>query len=484
MLMTFDPNNYIKADSKINKLREGGEDPKKILSKQLKDRGFTDKLSKNSIQAAVFVEYAMTRIAVYQKEEDLWFYNFKSNQYNCLSDSRIRKIFFHIFCEADKNLWNASIEKQYIDYFRRCVSEFTVSGYEPGFLQFTNGILDFSEDDFYFADSSPDYFCQFRVPYAFDENANCPQFMKFLNDIFEKDQERIDLIQEIMGACLLYDDCMQKLVIFLGKGSNGKSLLASVIKNTLGKNNVSAIALDKLSGDRFAKQNLDNKLLNISSETNPEKIYTTSDIKILTGGDSVEIEKKFCDSYTTEIHSKFILLANEMIQTADYSDGFYRRLMIIPFNKQYLDLAPGKKKEKGKAYKDIYLESKLMEELPGIFNFALDGFIRLQAANYNFTESKACNKAIERFKNQHNVVRTFIKEKFDITGNDSDKVRASKLFPEFEKFCRDNHYYRQYRQISKTKFIDMFKEVIEQDDLLVNNKKTNGIYYYTGIKIK
>lgn len=308
--------------------------------------------------------------------------------------------------------------------------------------------------------------------------------MKFLNDIFENDQERIDLIQEIMGACLLYDDCMQKLIVFLGKGSNGKSLLASIIKNMLGKANVSAIALDRLSGDRFAKQNLDNKLLNISSETNPGKVYMTSDIKTLTGGDAIEIEKKFCDSYTTEIHSKFILLANDMIETSDYSDGFYRRLMIIPFNKQYLDLSSGKKKEKGKFYKDIYLESKLMDELPGIFNFALNGLIRLRDANYNFLESKACSKALEHYKNQHNVVRAFIKESLKVTGNDYDKIRVSTLFPEFSKYCRSNHYDKQYRQINKSRFMEIFKQIIEDDNLPVFIRKTNGIVNYRGMTLK
>ena len=98
---------------------------------------------------------------------------------------------------------------------------------------------------------------------------------------------------------------MQKLVVFLGSGSNGKSLLSNMIKHMLGERNVSAVALDQISSGRFGKQNLDRKLLNISSETKTEKLYSTADLKALTGGDSIEIEEKFEKSYTTEIHSKF-----------------------------------------------------------------------------------------------------------------------------------------------------------------------------------
>mgnify|MGYP000199398423 FL=1 len=122
--------------------------------------------------------------------------------------------------------------------------------------------------------------------------AKAPQFFRFLQELFDNDQTRIDLVQEIMGACLYYEDIMQKLVVFLGSGSNGKSLLSNMIKHMLGERNVSAVALDQISSGRFGKQNLDRKLLNISSETKTEKLYSTADLKALTGGDSIEIEEK------------------------------------------------------------------------------------------------------------------------------------------------------------------------------------------------
>lgn len=488
--MFFKPEEYIKDDKKINKLISNGVAPDDILSEQMKDRGISiNNNNKYEIQASTFIRYALKRTDIFQKGEGFWFYNYKENQYFELSDSRIRKVFFSIFCEADEKIWNSTFERQYMDFFKRIVNEAQVRGYEPGILQFTNGIVKFVSDDladneYFFTEPSPDYFCNFRLPYAFDENAECPMFIKFLNDIFSKDAERISLIQEIMGACLLYDDCIQKLIVFLGKGSNGKSLLATVIKNMLGKANVSAIALDKLGGDRFSKQNLDYKLLNISSETDYSKLYTTSDLKTLTGGDSVEIEKKFQDSYTAEIHSKFILLANDMIQTSDYSDGFYRRLMIIPFNKQYIDLAPGEKKVKGKCYKDPDLEKKLLSELPGIFNFALEGLFRLRQNKFSFTTSVACEKALERYKTQHNVVKSFIKERIKITGIETDKIRISDTFKMFTNYCRTNNYNNQLRKISKSKFKEMLEDQLLTDSLSTDKHKSNGIWYYFGVRTR
>lgn len=344
--MFFDPMHYIKPDEKIQAMNKNGVDISAIQTMQMSDRGITCFHGKYAIEPCTFISYANTRTTSKESPEGIWFYNYHNNHYDRLSESEYKKILFHLICEPSNSWWNLSMEKAYLPYFKNQLTYFKSKGIEEGFLQFNNGILDFHELPVKFKKASPEYFCHFRIPYNYDKNAKCPQFIAFLNDIFENDKERIKLVQEIMGASLYYCKCMPKLIVFLGDGSNGKSVLASVIKNMLGVNNVSSIALDQLSGNRFAKQNLDKKLLNISSETNPGKLYSTADFKALTGGDSVEVEKKFQNSYTTEIHAKYILLANEMIHTTDQSDGLYRRLLIIPFNQKYEPLVPGEEMER------------------------------------------------------------------------------------------------------------------------------------------
>lgn len=482
--MSFDPINYIKPDNKIQEMINRSESAKTIEAKQMSDRGISCIRGKYVIEPSTFISYANTRTTSKENQQGIWFYNYHNNHYDCLTENEYKKIFFKLICEASNSWWNSSIEKNYLPYFKNQLTYFKNNGMEEGFLQFNNGILDFHQFPPKFKKASPKYFCHFRLPYDYDKTAKCPQFIAFLNDIFEEDQERIKLVQEIMGASLYYCKCMQKLVVFLGDGSNGKSVLASVIKNMLGVDNVSSIALDQLSGSRFAKQNLDKKLLNISSETNPEKLYSTSDLKALTGGDSVEVEKKFQNSYTTEIHAKYILLANEMIQTADYSDGFYRRLIIIPFNQKYEPLVPGEEMVEGKKYQDVTLEDDLKTELAGILNFAFRGLIRLIEQNYNFTEPKACVKALEHYKNEHNVVKAFIHEAINVTGEKSDQIRSSTLFQKFDEFCRNNHYFRQAKQITKKKFFQQFDQAINDMNNLVSKRKHSDSYYYVGMKYK
>lgn len=482
--MSFDPINYIKPDNKIQEMINSSKPDKTIEAKQMSDRGISCIRGKYVIEPSTFISYANTRTASKENQQGIWFYNYHNNHYDCLTENEYKKIFFKLICEPSNSWWNLSMEKAYLPYFKNQLTYFKNNGTEEGFLQFNNGMLDFHQFPPKFKKASPKYFCHFRLPYDYDKNAKCPQFITFLNDIFEEDQERIKLVQEIMGASLYYCKCMQKLVVFLGDGSNGKSVLASVIKNMLGVNNVSSIALDQLSGNRFAKQNLDKKLLNISSEINPEKLYPSSDLKALTGGDSVEVEKKFQNSYTTEIHAKYILLANEMIHTADRSDGFYRRLIIIPFNQKYEPLVPGEEKVEGKKYQDIFLEDDLKTELPGIFNFAFNGLRRLIGNDYNFTESKACVKELEHYKNEYNIVKTFMNGAIDITDEKTDKIRSSTLFSQFEEFCKNNHYSRQAKQFTKKKFFLKFDQMINDMDNNTKKSKRSDGCYYIGMKYK
>lgn len=479
--MNFNANDYIKPENIIQKKTKGTHSS---TQKKMNDRGISYIRGRYTIEPSPFITYANTRTVSKDNEEGVWFYNYRQNRYDLLPETLYKKIFFQLICEPDKSWWNVSMEKAYLPYFTNQLSSFNSTGTEEGVLQFNNGIIDFTSNFYQFKDPSPDYFCHFHIPYSYDQEAECPQFKAFLRDIFENDQERINLIQEIMGATLYYCKCMPKLVVFLGEGSNGKSVLASIIKSMLGEKNVSSITLDQLGGNRFAKQNLDKKLLNISSETNPNKVYDTADLKALTGVDSVEIEKKYQNSYTTEIHAKYILLANEMIRTKDYSNGFYRRLMIIPFNQKYEELVPGEEMEDGKKYQDIFLEDDLKTELPGILNFALEGLARLIKNNYTFTESKACTKALEHYRNNGRIIEAFMNEAIEVTDEDNDKILSSTLYPEFNDYCINNNYIKQMKKYTRQRFLQEFDEIINSMPNNVRKVKRKSGYYYIGLTFK
>jgi putative DNA primase/helicase len=81
-----------------------------------------------------------------------------------------------------------------------------------------------------------------QVPITYDPEATYPNFEAFLNDIFDQDQERIDLIAEIFGYCLTTSTKAEQIFLFYGKGSNGKSMLIHVLKSLGGGRNTSDVS--------------------------------------------------------------------------------------------------------------------------------------------------------------------------------------------------------------------------------------------------
>ncbi len=124
------------------------------------------------------------------------------------------------------------------------------------------------------------------LPYAFDPNATCPIFFKYLDEIFLGKQAQIDFLQEAVGYILQRSIPVHTLFLLVGNGSIGKSVLINTITSLFGEDNTSNINLTRLS-DEYYVLDLFGKMLNVSSET-PNRIATNTDrIKEVVSGDWV-----------------------------------------------------------------------------------------------------------------------------------------------------------------------------------------------------
>jgi len=69
----------------------------------------------------------------------------------------------------------------------------------------------------------------------FDKNADCPNWLKFLNDIFDNDKELINSVQSLLGYTLTGSVTEEIMVICYGYGANGKSVMSNVVHHVLGE---------------------------------------------------------------------------------------------------------------------------------------------------------------------------------------------------------------------------------------------------------
>jgi P4 family phage/plasmid primase-like protien len=152
-----------------------------------------------------------------------------------------------------------------------------------------------------------------------------------------------------------------------GEGRNGKSTFIDVLKALIGPGNYSVLSIKSLVGDKFAAADLDGKIANFSEETSTHELSDSGPFKNLTGDGDIRAEKKYGDPYFFRNKAKLIMTYNQIPDLSDLSKGMLSRPLIIPFEKIIDD------KEQ-----DRNIKQKLLSELPGIFNFALKGWKRLE----------------------------------------------------------------------------------------------------------
>ena len=161
-------------------------------------------------------------------------------------------------------------------------------------------------------------------PVAFDPDAKCLRFEKFLEEVFEGDHDRSRYVQKAVGYSLTGNTREQCLFACFGKGSNGKTTLIEILLHIFGdygvgldfstletKNHVIGEGLN-LPGARFAK----------SVETREGRQIDEARVKSWTGGDTISIRPLYRNSFSFSPSHKLWLSFNDkpIITDASYCD--------------------------------------------------------------------------------------------------------------------------------------------------------------------
>lgn len=292
------------------------------------------------------------------------------------------------------------------------------------------------------ASHTPVYLNTQLLPFAFNAQAQCPQWTRFLNETFAGDQQRIRRLQEWFGSHLDLDLRLEKFGLFVGDGANGKSVVLRVLTEMLGKQNVVAIPLDRL-GERFQCGRLRGKTANIVGDLEDTDKAAEGILKMLVSGESVPGEFKNKDPFTFVPRARHTFATNAFPRFRDRTNGLWRRLLLFVFDQTVAE-----------AQQDIGLAEKIVQqELPGVFNWALEGARRLREKPI-FTASRVCDQAFEQYREQCNPVATFVAEYCQM--NPGVSVPKAHMYEAYEGFCRNNGY----KPLASAKFGTELRRVV------------------------
>jgi P4 family phage/plasmid primase-like protien len=375
----------------------------------------------------VLAEYLAENVkSIYVGER---FYIYKNGVYKEVTDYEVQKIIQdHLLITKAKssdindvfNQWKISIIKR--------VEEVNT---EPNILNLKNGLLDISTNQLKPFDS--DFLSTIRINANFDPAAECPNFMKFLEDTLEPDL--IPVLQQTMGYSMsLYTEA-QKCFLLLGVARSGKSKIINLMEYLVGYENCSNIPLQELS-DRFKTAELFSKVLNTFADLPNKAIEDSGMFKALVGSDMVMAERKNKNPFNFRNVSKLVFSANDLpTNISDRTDGFFRRLQIIRFLKQ----VPVDKV-------NPYLFDGFIKEADGIFYWALQGLHQLINNKFVFRDVKETQEELKKYRLSSSSALTFVEEQCVLRPEVSHS--AQDLYTQYKDFC----IAYGYRQMTNARF--------------------------------
>ncbi|MFF2752770.1 phage/plasmid primase, P4 family [Psychrobacillus sp. NPDC058041] len=302
------------------------------------------------------------------------------------------------------------------------------------FINVKNGLLEWKIRKLH--PHSPEYFSTIQLPIEYNPEAVSTNVDTFIRTVVPEDT--IPMIYEWFGYTMLPMTRYEKAVMLIGEGSNGKSKFIELLEYFIGTENISNIPLQDLEHNRFKLAQINGKLVNTFADIPAKALEKSSIFKTIVSGDRTSAEFKGKDSFNFKPFARLMFSANELPRSADITNGFFRRWLIIPFDVKF---GPGGIKA------DPYIMDKLTtaEELSGLLNYALEGLGRLEKQG-QFSLNETTNNMLEQYKLDIDNVATFVDEQCTISPE--VKIEKKLLHSEYNNWCFKNGY----KPITRTKF--------------------------------
>jgi putative DNA primase/helicase len=250
-----------------------------------------------------------------------------------------------------------------------------------------NGILDTNTDEL--RPHSPEFLSAVQIPVRYDPQATCPASERFVAEVFPEDS--IDLAWEIFGDAITPDRSIQKAVLLLGEPGTGKGAFIKWLITFVGRRNATELSLRDLEENRFAASSLQGKLINAFADLPADHLHSTSIFRMLTGGDILNVERKFGDRFDLEPYVRLIFSANHAPTSDDAGLPFFERWIVVPFNQKFR----GTDRDRPRRELDATLADPA--ELSGVLNKALPALRQVRRLN-GFTKSKSTQGALIEFE--------------------------------------------------------------------------------------
>jgi putative DNA primase/helicase len=333
---------------------------------------------------------------------------------------------------------------------------------DPYLLGVKNGVVDLRTG--HFLEGRREDYVTKCMGTEYIEGADCPLWREFLTVVLGGDRELIRYMQRAIGYTLSGLTREQCFFFLHGDGSNGKSTFIETLSSLLGEYSQRAPqSLVTASQNGREPTHEIARLIGarqvIGAETEDGSRWAESRLKDLTGGDTLTGRYLYQEAFDFKPVLKLWLYGNHKPQLRGTDTGIWRRVRLIPFTAQISD-----------DRKDRELPAKLLAELPGILNWAVEGFGAWQKEGLR--SPKAVTDAVAEYRQDEDVLGEFISEM--LVEDPESRISRAELFDRYQSWCRTEGI---LYPMSANKLCKRLKQRPGFGD---RDSKIQGVYYWKG----
>lgn len=283
-----------------------------------------------------------------------------------------------------------------------------------------NGLVDLQTG--IFRKALPEDRVTMRVRAIYDADALCPLWDQTISEVFGGQEDLINYVWRALGYSMSGDCREECFFVNWGDGGNGKGTVMNTIAWVLNEyaDNLPFSSLEatdrngiptdiaKLVGKRFVT----------ASESSGETIHLNeARIKALTGQDPITARFLHRNFFTFQPVAKFWIASNNKPTVKDESEGFWRRVHLIPFTQSFV------------GREDKTLKQRLRDEAQGILAWLVRGCLAWQAEGLNPPDAVVA--ATKVYRQENDPLVAFFADRCVMTG----QVQASVLYGHYKRWA-------------------------------------------------
>ena len=372
-----------------------------------------------------------------------------------------------------KNLMN-------ITFKDKIMKEAALLFYDPDFekklnenydlIGFNNGVYDLASNEF--REGRPDDYISMSTnidyyPYT-NSNPYASKMFKFFKEILPNDNVRRYLLLSL-SSCVAGHNKDEKLRIITGSGSNGKSLLFSLVKQALGDYYISC-PITIITRSRNSSNSASPELARIKGtrcgcfqETDNGEKLNVGIMKEITGNDSFMVRNLYSTPEEIKPQIKFFLACNQLPELPSVDGGVKRRLCNILFGSKFVE-DPIKPNE---FLIDNSLKQGILEWAPLFISYLIHLYVNEYKLLQFLSEPREIKITTESYISENDYYTDYYINRIQFTGIKDDSITIKEIYEDFKLWYRSS---RDGGRVRVPEQKELYKFLVEKIGETKNNK--------------